>query len=133
VHLSHAASVRLRIAGCLGAAALLAAAWLGFARFGRLPAATPVRCITPSEVAAGSRLLLAWEGGGPPFRVTLDDTAGGRLWESGRLTEPLAEVPPAVAERLAPNQPLRWTVEGVDKLGRTFVAPACPLTLVARR
>jgi hypothetical protein len=132
VSLSPAAVVRLRVAGLLGAAALLVAVWLGFGRLAGLPAATPVRCITPSEVAAGSPLLLAWEGGGPPFRVTLEDAAGGRLWESGRLTEPLAAVPPAVAGTLPPNQPLRWTVEGVDRRGRTFAAPPCPLTILAR-
>ena len=127
---SRAAAVRLRVAGFIGAGFLLVAAWLVFDLLGRPPEAVPVRCITPSEVAVGRRLILAWEGGGPPFRVTLEDGSGDRLWESGRLSEPLVEVPLGVAGRLAPNEPLRWRVEGVDRRGRTFVAQPCPLTPV---
>jgi hypothetical protein len=63
--------------------------------------------------------------------VTLESGSGDRLWESGRLTEPMVEVPPAVVGHLAPNGPLLWRVEAIDRRGRTFLSPACPLTLVA--
>ena len=129
---SRAVAIRLVLAGCIGAAFLIAAGWFSFARLGRPPDENPIRCITPSEVPSGSPLLLAWEGGGAPFWVTLESGSGERLWESGGLHQPLVEVPPAVASKLA-GEPLYWRVEGVDRRGRAFRAAPCPLALVAER
>jgi hypothetical protein len=127
---SRALAIRLVLAGCIGAAFVVAAAWFSFDYLGRPATGNPVRCITPSEIPAGSPVLLAWEGGGAPFRVTIENGSGERLWESGRLNQPLVEVPPEVAAQQA-GEPLYWRVEGVDHRGRAFRAPACQLTLVA--
>lgn len=123
----------LAASGAIVIAGIAAASWLLFARIGRPSAPPPVRPITGPEVPAAAPLLLAWEGGGPPFRLTLSDARGHRLWSSGRLDEPIVRLPAAVQQSLRPGEPLQWWVEGFDGRGRSFRSGPFPLRLREQR
>jgi hypothetical protein len=109
--------------------ALFALFWLALRRLG--PSAPPpsIRPVTPPVAAAGRPLLLAWEGGGPPFEVVLEAPDGGVLWRSQRLSRALVTVPEAAKSRLAVDTEYRWHVKGVDGKGKSFRSEWFPLTL----
>jgi hypothetical protein len=124
---------RFRAGTAVAAAVLLlalsGALWLVLR--GAAPRGGPptIRPVTAARVEAGRPLLLAWEGGGPPFRVFLLGQGHEPLWESERLTAAMVEVPAPVRDRLNPGQEYHWEVEGKDSLGRTFRSEPFPLTL----
>jgi len=88
-----------------------------------------LRPITADLVRAGDALILAWEGGGPPYQVSLTGTDGVTLWRSEMLAQPLVRVPPEVQRRMVVGAEHRWQVEAVDRRGRSFRSEPFPLTL----
>ena len=103
--------------------------WLALRRLDP-PAAPAVRPVTSPVAVIGSPVLLAWEGGGPPFRVSLSRGSGELLWRSQRTSRPLVRVPEEVLSRLAAGEEYRWYVEGVDARGHRLRSDSFPLTLV---
>jgi hypothetical protein len=82
--------------------------------------APSIRAITPDLVPADGPLLLAWEGGAPPYRARLVDGRGEILWESTELPGAAVELPPRVRGRLVSGETYRWTVQARDVRNRPY-------------
>lgn len=109
---------------------MLGAAWL-LLRAPRLVFRPPsIRPITAAEVPGGETLILAWEGGGPPYDVLLTSAAGDPVWRAEGIPKPMVEVPREVSEPLSGGR-YRWRVEGLDARGRPFQSDWFPLAVVA--
>lgn len=124
-----------RRTGTLAALALLILLsillWLALQSTGPHGIPASIRPITPSLVNAELTLLLAWEGGGAPFVVTILEPDGAVFWRSSPLSRALAEVPPPVRLRMRLQVAYRWKVEAMDGKGRSFRSEPFPLTLVS--
>jgi len=105
--------------------------WLAVRRLGPDPSTASIRPVTASHVNAHLPVLLAWEGGGAPFVVTILEPDGAVFWRSSRLSRPLAKVPPPVHQRMRLQAVYQWEVEALDGMGRSFRSAPFPLTLVA--
>ena len=88
-----------------------------------------IRPITSDEVPADLPIILAWEGGGPPYRVRLTDEAGKTLWHSPKLARALVMLPQGLRRGLVAGSSYRWSVEGWDLRGKPYRSQAFPLRL----
>jgi hypothetical protein len=104
--------------------------WLVLRRMGPDRAPASIRPVTLSQVPAELPLLLAWEGGGTPFVVTILEPDGAVFWRSQRLSRPLVKVPRPILLRMRLHAVYRWEVNAVDGMGRPFRSAPFPLTLV---
>ena len=123
-------AVFLLVVGVLG---VLAAWWLLAHPLARGGAPVAVRPITPERHAEGAPLLLAWEGGGPPFHVVLKRLGGESVWRSSRLSAPMVEVPEEIRRAMRAGDEYEWSVEAVDRRGRPFSSGAFRLTVIPDR
>ena len=122
----------IRPGGAAAAVALLltlvGGAWL-LLRAPRLLTGPPnIRPITAAQLKSDQPLILAWEGGGPPYDVTLVRADGEPVWRGERLPAALVRIPPQVPLR---DGKYRWQVEGRDAAGRPFASPWFDLRIEA--
>jgi hypothetical protein len=105
--------------------------WWAVRRLGADPSPASIRAVTASHANAELPLLLAWEGGGAPFVVTILEPDGAVFWRSPRLSRPLAEVPPPARRMMRLQTVYLWEVEAVDGMGRSFRSAPFSLTLIS--
>jgi hypothetical protein len=100
---------------------LLGAVWL-LLRAPRLMTTPPaIRPITGTRLQPDQPLILAWEGGGPPYDVTLISAEEKPIWSGKTLQTALVRIPPEIRARLRSGD-YRWRVEGRDAAGRPFAS-----------